>query len=90
MDYKWIQAFLIVQLVKNPPAMQETPVQFLGWEALQQAWRAGKGKGYPLQYSSLEDTMVYIVRGVAKSQTRLNDFHFNKGIVRTIIHWKIR
>ena len=20
------------QLVKNPPAMQETPVQFLGWE----------------------------------------------------------
>ena len=23
---------LIVQLVKNPPAMQETPVQFLGWE----------------------------------------------------------
>ena len=24
--------FLIVQLVKNPPAMQETPVRFLGWE----------------------------------------------------------
>ena len=23
---------LIAQLVKNPPAMQETPVQFLGWE----------------------------------------------------------
>ena len=23
---------LIVQLVKNPPAMQETPVQFLGCE----------------------------------------------------------
>jgi len=22
----------IAQLVKNPPAMQETPVQFLGWE----------------------------------------------------------
>ena len=22
------------QLVKNPPAMQETPVQFLGWEDL--------------------------------------------------------
>ena len=26
------QAFLIAQLVKNPPAMQETPVQFLGQE----------------------------------------------------------
>ena len=23
---------LITQLVKNPPAMQETPVRFLGWE----------------------------------------------------------
>ena len=23
---------LIAQLVKNPPAMQETPVQFLSWE----------------------------------------------------------
>ena len=27
-------ASLIAQLVKNPPAMQETPVQFLGWEDL--------------------------------------------------------
>ena len=26
--------FLIAQLVKNLPAMQETPVQFLGWEDL--------------------------------------------------------
>ena len=25
-------ALLIAQLVKNPPAMQKTPVQFLGWE----------------------------------------------------------
>ena len=23
---------LVAQLVKNPPAMQETPVRFLGWE----------------------------------------------------------
>ena len=27
-------ASLIAQLVKNPPAMQETPVRFLGWEHL--------------------------------------------------------
>ena len=27
---KW--ASLVAQLVKNLPAMQETPVQFLGWE----------------------------------------------------------
>ena len=25
---------MIAQLVKNPPAMQETPVQFLSWEDL--------------------------------------------------------
>ena len=29
---KTIRASLIAQLVKNPPAMQEMPVQFLGWE----------------------------------------------------------
>ena len=27
-----IQASLITQLVKNPPAMHKTPVWFLGWE----------------------------------------------------------
>ena len=26
------RASLVAQLVKNPPATQETPVQFLGWE----------------------------------------------------------
>ena len=29
---KWKKVFLIAQLVKNPPAMQEIPVQLLGWE----------------------------------------------------------
>ena len=28
------EASLVVQLVKNPPAMQETLVRFLGWEVL--------------------------------------------------------
>ena len=37
----------------------------------------GEGKGYPLQYSGLENSMDSIIRGVAKSQTRLNDFHFH-------------
>ena len=36
----------------------------------------GEGKGYPLQCSGLEDSMDCIVNGVAKSQTRLSDFHF--------------
>ena len=36
----------------------------------------GKGNGYPLQYSGLENSMDCIVHGVAKSWTRLSDFHF--------------
>ena len=37
----------------------------------------GEGKGYPLQYSGLENSMDYIVHGVAKSQTWLRAFHFH-------------
>ena len=33
----------------------------------------GEGKGYPLQYSGLENSMDYIVHGVTKSRTRLSD-----------------
>ena len=36
----------------------------------------GKGKGYPLQCSGLENSVDCIVRGAAKSQTSLSDFHF--------------
>ena len=35
----------------------------------------GEGKGYPLQYSVLDNSMNYIVHGVAKNGTRLSDFH---------------
>ena len=34
----------------------------------------GKGKGYPFQYSCLENSLDCIVHGVAKSWTRLSDF----------------
>ena len=37
----------------------------------------GEGKGYPLQYSGLENSMDCIVHGLAKSWTRLGDFHFH-------------
>ena len=32
LQYSWTS--LVTQLVKNLPAMQETPVRFLGWEDL--------------------------------------------------------
>ena len=36
----------------------------------------GEGKGYPLQYSGLENSMDCIDHGIAKSQTQLSEFHF--------------
>ena len=35
----------------------------------------GDGYSYPLWYSGLENSMDCIVHGVAKSRTRLSDFH---------------
>ena len=40
----------------------------------------GEGKGYPLQYSGLENSMDCIVHGVTKSWTRLSHFHFSLSI----------
>ena len=68
--YLW--ASLVAQLVKNLPAMWETWVWSLGWED-----SPGEGKGYPLQYSGLENSMDYIIHGVARSWTWLSDFHFH-------------
>ena len=56
--------------------MQETWVQSLGWEDPLE-----KGKDYPLQYPGLENSMDCTVHGAAKSRTRLNEFHFQPGIM---------
>ena len=37
----------------------------------------GEGKGYPLKYSGLENSLDCIVHGVAKSWTQLRDFDFH-------------
>ena len=94
-------ASLIAQLVKNPPAMQETPVPFLSREDPLEKGQAthsgffgfpcgpaddestcnagdlgsipglgrspGERKGYPLQYSGLENSMDSIVHMVTES-----------------------
>ena len=36
-----------------------------------------EGKGYPLQYSGLENSRDCIVCGVTKSWTQVSDFHFS-------------
>ena len=38
----------------------------------------GEGKGYPLQYSDLENSMDCIVHGITKSWTWLSNFHFHR------------
>ena len=38
---------------------------------------SGRGKGYPLKYSGLENSMDCTVCGVTKSWTRLSNFHFS-------------
>ena len=58
----------MAQLVKNQPPIRETWVQSLGRSP-------GEERGDPLQYSSLENSMECIVHEVAKSRTRLRDFH---------------
>ena len=44
-----------------------------------------------LQYSGLENSMDCIVHGVAKSQTRLSDFHFQKTqVVTNTMGWLVK
>ena len=70
-QYSW--ALLVAQKVKNPPALQETWVQFQGWEDLLEkdmathssipAWRI------PMERGARWAT----VHGLTKTQTRLSD-----------------
>ena len=68
LQYSW--ASLVAQLVKNPPAMQETWVWSLGWED-PLGWEdsPGERKGYLLQYSGVENSKDRIVHGVTQSWT---------------------
>ena len=45
----------------------------------------GEGKGYPLQYSVLGNSMNSIVHGVKKSRTRLSGFHFRPSLVAELV-----
>ena len=62
-------ASLIAQLVKNLPAMQDTPIRFLGREDPLE-----KGKATHTRYSGLENSMD--IHGIKKGQTQLRHFHF--------------
>ena len=106
--------FPVSSVLKNPPAMQETPglipglgrsagegicysLQFLGLPCgsvgkesdcnvkdlglIPRLGRTpGEGKGYPFQCFGLQNSMVRIVHGVAKSWIRRSDFFFTSVI----------
>ena len=40
----------------------------------------GEGLGYPLQYSGLDNSMDFLVHGVAKSWTRLSNCHVHEDL----------
>ena len=70
-----IWASLVAQLVKNLPSAGDLGlIPGLGRSP-------GEGKGYPLQYSGLENSLDCIVHRVTKSGTWLNDFRFPS------LHW---
>ena len=65
-------SFLVSQLVKNPPAMQEMPVQSLGWST-------GEGKGHLLQYF----WVFLVVQLVKKSTCNVGDLGLILGVGRS-------
>ena len=69
-QYSWA-SYLVAQLVKNPPAMWETWVCSLGWEDPLE-----KGKATHPGNSGLENSMDYIVYGIARSRNNLVTFTF--------------
>ena len=73
LQYSWTS--LVAQLVKNPPAMQETRVQSLGLEDVLEKGKATLSSMLAsLQYFGLENSMDCIVHRVTKSQTQLFTF----------------
>ena len=66
------KAFLIAQLVKNPPSTQETPVRFLGWK---DPLEKGKATHSSVLAWRIPWTVYCRVHGVTKSWTWLSDFH---------------
>ena len=68
LQYSW--ASFVAQLVKNPPAMWETWVRSLGWEDILE-------KGTATHSSIPAWRIPWYSPWIAKSQTRLSNFHFH-------------
>ena len=84
-------ASMVAQLGKNPPAMQETPIQFLGQEK-----SPGKGIGYPIQYSwaspvaQLEKNLHEMRETWVQFLNREDPLEKGKAAHSSILTWKIQ
>ena len=67
---------MVAQTVKNLPAMQETRVQFLGWEDLLEKGMATHSNILAWRIPWTEEPGgLHTVRGLAESRTGLSDSH---------------
>ena len=66
MQYSW--ASFVAQLVKNPPAMQETWVQSLGWEVSLEEDMATHSSIFAWRIPTDRGAWWATVHGVAKSE----------------------
>ena len=72
----WLWASVVAQMVKNLPAMWETWIPSLGWEDPLEKGTATHSSILAWRIPWTEEPGRLQFMGVAKSQTRLNDFHF--------------
>ena len=88
-SFPFKRAFLVAQLVKNSPAMQETPVK------LQSGRSTGEGIGYPLQYSWVSLVAQSVKNLLAVGETWVRSLGWEdplekgKGTHSSILAWKI-
>ena len=70
----WVTLYFVVaQLVKNLPAMQETWVQSLGWEDALEKGMATHSGILAWRIPWTEEPGVLLLMGVTKSQTQLSN-----------------
>ena len=67
------RASLVAQMVKNQPAMQETPIQYLGWEDPLEKGLATDSSVLAWNTLWTEESGSLKFMGVAKSRTWLSD-----------------
>ena len=65
LQYSW--AFLVAQLVKNLPALQDTWIGKITWTR----------ERLPIPDYGLKSSAEYIVHWVSKNWTQMSDFHFH-------------